>query len=177
MNKLLILIFLLFVLVGCSAEPQMLVTEPFAPAPKPAEPPEEKTLPPPPVIEYFQVAPDRIGLGSSIVLSWYVSGATTIFLDHEIGNVAMTGAVEVYPDISTTYTLTAVNEGATVNPEAMVIVVPAKAGLPIINSFAADPGNITVGITAVLSWNVTNAESVEIDPGVGIFGRVGTGEL
>jgi len=177
MNKLVILIFLLFALVGCSTEIPMPSTEPYTPAPELAKPPEEKTLPPPPVIEYFQIDPDRIGLDNPTVLSWYVTGATTIFLDHDIGNVAMTGTLEVYPTLSTTYTLTAANEGGTVSSEAMVIVVPGSVGLPVVNSFAADPGNITAGSSAVLSWNVTNAESVKIDPGVGVFGPVGSVEI
>ncbi len=169
-----ILVFLLIVLVACNTEPTIPVTEPLAPLPKPLEPPKLQTVPPAPVIEYFQATPDRIGLGNSAELSWYVSGATTIFLDQEIGNVAMTGIIKVYPTISTTYTITATNEGATVSSTTTVLVVPSKVGLPVINNFAADPGNVTVGSIAVLQWNVTNAESVKIDPDVGLVDPIGT---
>ncbi|GAH83088.1 unnamed protein product, partial [marine sediment metagenome] len=38
---------------------------------------------------------------------------------------------------------------------------------PIINSFSADPTTITVGESSVLSWSITDANSVTIDNGVG----------
>jgi hypothetical protein len=38
---------------------------------------------------------------------------------------------------------------------------------PVINSFTASPGKIQSGDSATLSWNVTNATTVTIDPGLG----------
>lgn len=180
---LLILVALFITLAGCMPEstgsmPQL--TLPSTPKPEqepepqlPSQPP-PRTVAPPPAIDYFLATPDRIGSGDATTLSWHVSGATTVYLDQAIGNVAMTGTIKVYPKLSTTYTIIARNESSSVSSRAMVIVVPAKVGLPVINSFAADPGSISTGSTAVLNWNISNAASVDIDPGVGTVEAVGT---
>jgi len=41
--------------------------------------------------------------------------------------------------------------------------------LPVINSFTANPTTITSGSSSTLSWNVSNADSVNINNGVGTF--------
>ena len=171
---------LLFTLTACSSEtpsPVPQSTLPPAPQPELQPQPESQNITPAPVVDYFLATPDRIGFGDATVLSWYVSGATTVYLDQGIGNVAMTGTIKMYPALSTTYTLIATNESSSVSDRTMVIVVPVKVGLPVINSFAADPGTITVGSTATLSWNVSNAAFVDIDPGVGTAEAVGTASI
>jgi hypothetical protein len=50
---------------------------------------------------------------------------------------------------------------------ATVIVVPVGVSQPIVNSFNVNPGSIVAGDSSTLSWNVTNADSVSIDPGIG----------
>ncbi len=132
----------------------------------------KKTVPPP-VIDFFHATPVRIGLGGSTNLSWYVSEATTVHINQGIGNVALTGNREVSPTISTSYTLTATNESSSTSSTATVIVVPQKVGLPVINSFAADPGTITAGNSALLTWNVSNAEFITIEPGIGTIDPIG----
>jgi hypothetical protein len=47
-------------------------------------------------------------------------------------------------------------------------------GLPVINSFTANPPTITAGNSVTLSWNVLNATSVAISPGLGTFASSGT---
>jgi hypothetical protein len=47
-------------------------------------------------------------------------------------------------------------------------------GLPVVNYFTADPPVISAGGSTTLSWSVSNATSVTIDPGVGPVGLVGT---
>jgi hypothetical protein len=130
---------------------------------------------PPPVIHYFTVTPDRIGQKGSATLSWYVSEATTVSIDPDIGSVALRGIKEVTPSISTRYTLTASNRVAAVTDTATVIVIPVDiAGLPEIRTFSAEPGTITRGDSATLSWDVSNAGAVQIDPGIGAFEPVGS---
>jgi len=132
---------------------------------------------PPPVIEYFRIEPSRIGLGDTAVLSWHVTDATTVYIDQGIGNVAFAGNIEVSPALSTQYTLTATNEGSSVTSSYNIIVVPARVGLPVINSFAADPGQITVGDFAVLSWDVFNADYVTVEPGIGVVDPIGSASV
>jgi len=45
---------------------------------------------------------------------------------------------------------------------------------PIINSFSANPSTITAGESSTLSWSVTDAASVSIDPDVGGVALTGT---
>jgi len=46
--------------------------------------------------------------------------------------------------------------------------------VPIINSFLANPSNITAGESSTLSWSVTGATSVTIDNGIGSVALTGT---
>jgi len=50
---------------------------------------------------------------------------------------------------------------------------PTSTGLPVINSFNASPSNISLGDSATLNWNVTNATLVYINQGVGIVNSSG----
>jgi hypothetical protein len=46
--------------------------------------------------------------------------------------------------------------------------------LPVINSFTANPANISVGQSSTLAWNVSGASTVTIDQGIGNVGWTGT---
>src|SRR4030042_3793599 len=131
-----------------------------------------------PVISSFDADPSTIAAGESSTLSWSVVGATTVSIDQGIGNVALAGRRAVVPSATTVYTLTATNAaGVSATATAQVIVSGAPsppAGLPVVNSFTASPSSITAGSSATLSWNVSNATSVAIDPGVGTFASSGT---
>jgi hypothetical protein len=55
------------------------------------------------------------------------------------------------------------------SPEVMatVIVVPVGVSQPVVNSFNVNPGSIVAGDSSTLSWDVTGAASVSIDPSIG----------
>jgi len=128
-----------------------------------------------PVVNSFDANPGSISLGASSTLSWNVSGATTVSIEQGIGNVALTGTRVVSPSTTMVYTLTATNAGGSVTATAQVIVTGATpGGLPVINSFIANPGSITAGDSTTLSWNVSDATGVSIDPGVGAVGATGS---
>jgi hypothetical protein len=57
---------------------------------------------------------------------------------------------------------------------ATVIVVPREVGQPVVNAFNASPGSISPGGSSTLSWDVSGAATVSIDPGVGNVGLSGT---
>ncbi|HXE06011.1 MAG TPA: OmpA family protein [Bryobacteraceae bacterium] len=73
--------------------------------------------PPPPVqvekpaISFFNAEPSSIDKGQGSSLRWSVTNATNISLDQGIGQVSPNGRRTVYPGETTTYTLTASNEG------------------------------------------------------------------
>jgi hypothetical protein len=57
---------------------------------------------------------------------------------------------------------------------ATVIVVPREVSQPVVNSFSSSPGHIIPGGSATLSWDVSGAATVSIDPGIGNVGLSGT---
>ncbi len=95
-----------------------------APPPPPPPPKEEPPPPPPPApsIGKFGVEPSTIQRGQSATLSWAVSNATEISIDRGIGAVQAQGTRQVFPNDSTTYTLTAKGPGGTDTRSATVAV-------------------------------------------------------
>src|SRR4030042_1028126 len=64
-----------------------------------------------PVVNSFNANPGKIVPGGSSTLSWDVSGAATVRIDQQIGNVGSSGTRVVLPKQKTAYTLTATNVG------------------------------------------------------------------
>jgi len=86
-----------------------------------------------PVVNSFTASPPSIIVGELATLSWNVSNATSVTIDHGVGTFASSGNALVSPAATTTYTLTATNAaGATVPATAQVIVTgaPSPAGEP-----------------------------------------------
>jgi len=125
-----------------------------------------------PVINSFDANPETITSGEPSTLSWSVSDATTASIDQGIGSVALTSTRLVSPATTTIYTLTATSGAGSVTATAQVIV-SAAVGLPLINSFTANPWSITAGDSSMLSWNVSDAAAVTINPGVGAVASPG----
>jgi len=97
------------------------------PAPPPPPPPPAATAPPPaapaaPVVNQFTAEPNSIERGQSATLRWSVSGATDISIGPAVGAVQANGSRTVFPSSSTTYTLTARNEGGSKTATATVNV-------------------------------------------------------
>lgn len=121
-----------------------------------------------PVISSFGAVPVNILSGGSSTLQWTVTRATSVSINQGIGSVALSGSRTVSPAVTTTYTLTATNENGSVSRSVTVNV--GTISPPVINSFTANPSTIQYGGTAILSWDVTNANTVAIDQGVVITG-------
>ncbi|MCK4723573.1 MAG: hypothetical protein KAT75_09715, partial [Dehalococcoidia bacterium] len=131
-----------------------------------------------PAINSFGASPGSITSGASSTLSWDVSDATAVSIDKGVGAVAATGTTAVSPFATTQYTLTATNAAGSATATTQIIVAgaapPPSPGLPVISSFTASPGSITVGDSSTLSWNVSNATSVTVDQGVGPVASAGS---
>jgi hypothetical protein len=80
-----------------------------------------------PVIEYFTASPANIQPGGSSTISWKVTGASDIKIAPEIGPTGPEIAITIYPNNTTTYTLTASN---TVGSTSRIVVVNVATGLP-----------------------------------------------
>jgi hypothetical protein len=130
-------------------------------------------------IASFSASDTSITKGSSTKLNWgTVSNADSIEIDQGVGKytaankVVAAGSKTVTPAQTTTYTLTA-RCGTTAITRQVTITVsvpvaPKCSGTPNIASFATSATSTTPGKSVTLSWGaVTNADSVEIDPGIG----------
>ena len=76
----------------------------------------------PPTISSFSASPSTIVSGQSAMLSWSVSGATTMSIDNGMGDVSSLTSKSVSPARTTTYTLTATNSGGSVTRAVTVTV-------------------------------------------------------
>jgi hypothetical protein len=119
-----------------------------------------------PQIARFEASPVNIQPGQSTTLTWATNGASTVSISPNVGNVPVNGSTTVSPNTTTTYTLTATSsDGKSVTSPVTVIVAPAQ--VPQIVQFVANPNVISQGQSTKLCWQVTNATSITISPGVG----------
>ncbi len=110
----------------------------------------------------FTADPGIIAPGSSSTLRWRTAGATAVTIQEQGGAVlvpaaAATGEVMVTPTANTTYEIVAEGKGGPVRDTTNVFVGTE----PTVVRFEANPSQTTGGPTT-LSWEVSNATSVEI---------------
>jgi len=131
-----------------------------------------------PVINSFTTSPSIITIGDSTSLTWNVSNAASVSINHGVGSVSLSGNTIVSPPTTTTYTLTASNANGSLTATALVQVTgapsPPPAGPPVVNYFNASPPIISPGGSSFIRWNVSYASSVTIDNGVGPVDTHGT---
>jgi hypothetical protein len=125
-----------------------------------------------PVVTSFKANPSAITEGQTAMLSWDISGATSVSIDQGIGDIALYGTREVSPAVNTTYTITASNVADSVTASATITVAPTVP--PVISDFTASPNSIKAGQSATLQWNITRASSAAIDQGIGNVSASGT---
>jgi hypothetical protein len=116
------------------------------------------------------VSPMNILAGESATISWASANADQVTISPG-GSVGLSGTQVVTPTQTTTYTLTATNARGPVTCTVTVQVTQGAA--PRVISFTANPTTITAGQSSTLSWNVENADSVEIS-GIGTVQPTGT---
>ncbi len=111
----------------------------------------------------FNANPTVITAGGSTTLTWNVSGANSVTIDQGLGVLPPAGSQTVLPSATTVYTLQASNIAGSVSAPVVVTVNP----VPIVINFAVNPPVINSGASAALIWDVSGANSVVIDQGVG----------
>jgi len=95
-----------------------------------------------PVVTSFSANPGKIAPGGSSTLSWNVTGAATVSIAPDIGNVALTGTRVVLPARTTTYTLTATNVVGTVTANAQVVIAEAVPDEVELYSIVVEDGQV-----------------------------------
>ena len=128
LNVLLIMALAAFA-VGCGKK----VPTP-APAPPPPSRDGNRTSTPSsgekPVINSFTAEPSTIEKGQPSTLSWSISNATDMSIDHGVGAIQSRAQRQVFPSATTTYTLTANGPGGSETATVTVEVSTAPAAPP-----------------------------------------------
>jgi uncharacterized protein YkwD len=119
-----------------------------------------------PTIAFFTATPSSIAPGQSSTLAWSVSGATTITLDHGIGDVSGLTSKVVSPAVSTLYTLAATNSAGTTFARITVWILDNSTP-PTITYFGASQYTIKPGELSNLSWITSGATTLSLDQGIG----------
>jgi hypothetical protein len=118
-----------------------------------------------PQIIRFEANPVSITAGQQSTLSWTTTGAATVTISG-VGSVTPNGSTTVSPTQTTTYTLTATSsDGKSVTAPVQIVVGTAQ--VPQVVTFVANPTTIDAGGSTKLCWQVNNATSISISPGVG----------
>ena len=129
-----------------------------------------------PVISDFSTHPTDIRAGDSTTLYWNVAGATAISIEPVIGNVPPSGSRAVIIDDTTTFKLIASNAAGSISKTCNTNVINGKSTLPqspVINYFTVGDMVIVAGEISSLSWSVSNAKSVTIEPSIGLVSPEG----
>ena len=122
-----------------------------------------------PQILRFEATPTNIITGESSTLSWTTTGADRVDISGVGTNLPLNGSRVVSPAVTTTYTLSATagtgSDARTVTATAVVTVGSGQAARIV--SFSLNPTTINVGGSSQLCWNVENATTISISPGIG----------
>jgi hypothetical protein len=122
-------------------------------------------------ITKFEASPEKIVRRGYATLRWETENAQDVQIS-DLGSVPASGARDVQPRETTTYTLEArSSSGQSVKRTVQVLVESLPD--PVIVSFEADPPTIKPGERTSLRWKVENAARVEIT-GIGPVLGAGT---
>jgi hypothetical protein len=129
-----------------------------------------------PEIGDFSAYPTDVAAGDSTTIYWNVAGATSVNIDPGIGSVSLNGSRTVIPVATTVFKLTASNPAGTVSETCRVNVTggnTASSLYPVINYFYAADMVILPGDISSISWSVSSATSVTIEPSIGLVAPEG----
>jgi hypothetical protein len=117
----------------------------------------------------LNIAPEVLLPGESAILSWFTSNLDTCVIEPgAIDCSSSGGSTTVWPTENTTYTITGTNAGGSVSESVSVTFEPPTV------SPTVDRAYIVSGQSVTLTWDITNAESVSIDNGIGNVGSNGS---
>ena len=123
-----------------------------------------------PKCDYITATPQTLSYGGgNVTLKWETTDATSVSISG-VGSVALDNtAGKVVPITNTTtFVLTATNtEGEDTCAQTVTVQPKVDKPLPVCDSFTASPNTITVGGTATLRWETTNAVQVLLNNGLG----------
>ena len=109
----------------------------------------------PPSINSFVATPSTVQVGGSSTLSWSTTHAASVSIDNGVGNQATTASVNVAPQFTTTYTLTASDtQGISVTKSAKVTVAAAtQYNLTVVSGLNVWPSYAPNAVVITHGWN------------------------
>lgn len=139
-------------------------------------------------IDYYKATPTQVQAGQTVNLSWKVTnGKSTRIVGIDSDNqktseltLPITGNVEVWPLVTTTYLLEATGLNGEIVSSALTInVVKAPTVKPEILTFTASKTTVRSGELVTLSWTTKNATTCTLETSTGkkITGRPTNGSL
>ena len=126
-----------------------------------------------PLQAHIEAVPTQINTGETSLLTWKTNNAARAWIEPDIGDVQLNGSMTVSPLETTTYILHATQNGDTSMDSVTVNVI---SYLPEV-SIVAEKETIKPYETTVLTWKTQNADSVEIDQGIGSVSTNGSIEI
>jgi plastocyanin len=120
-----------------------------------------------PSINSFSSSATNINSGETVTLKWSTTGASSVEIigkdNVKVGEaqLPLSGTVEVWPTVSTTYTLTAYSPNGKSTSKSLVVNVGSFNDASI-TSFSVSSQKVNPGDTVTLSWTTQNAVSVNI---------------
>lgn len=121
-------------------------------------------------IDEFDADDTSIQEGDSTDLNWETSGCDEVRINQGIGEVNLDGSEEVDPNDTTTYTLSAYEDGHLEDTDTVKITVSDDDDDDdscSIDNFKADDYSIEEGDSTTIRWSTTGAEDVDLSPGYG----------
>ncbi|MDC0201090.1 hypothetical protein OAK04_01740 [Verrucomicrobia bacterium] len=124
-----------------------------------------------PRISSFYASANPINENDSVTLAWDIGGAVSISIDNGIGDVTDLDEIEVQPDETTSYTITATDEEGTSQERELIIYIIGKANL--IHQWTFDENG---GAGTILIDSIGGADGTIVDEGSN-DGTVGDGKV
>jgi hypothetical protein len=121
-----------------------------------------------PLVQTFEASPAIIKAGEYSTLSWAVTGASKVYIDNNIGNVALKGSIPILPGSTTYYTLVASNSSGNSTARTQIMVTGSaqpQSKPPAILSFFTDKNYISPGDSITLYWDTAETTLVTLEPG------------
>jgi hypothetical protein len=117
----------------------------------------------------ISASPSMIQKGASSTLIWFAKNADTVTIDQGIGSVPAGGTLEVFPQVNTSYTVTAVGHGETAQSSVTVTVILPQPPPPETTTTTAPSTT-----TAQSSTTTTSAVSTTVPPTTSISSTTST---
>jgi hypothetical protein len=114
----------------------------------------------------IDVSKSTINYGESTTLTWQSTNANSVTINNGISTGGATSGHKIIsPQLTTTYTATAIGDSGTISDSVTVTVQMLEEDEPTA-ALSLSTSSITYGGSAILSWSSTNANSVTINNGV-----------